>query len=131
LQSLYSDVNVDVKSEADLLDKEFLKDKKPAHQIRTPIEWIYYIILVKRQKISSSFGPDAHRVNGTCNDAISSSNRLFCPEQKLQVQQALIMNGLTCTGLLLKFFQRPMLKWRAYYKGAMDGQTAQAMFVGS
>ncbi len=88
-------------------------------------------MLVKHQKTSSSFGPDGHRIDETaCNDASSSSNRLFCPEQKLQVQQAPIMNGLTCTGLLLNFFQRPMLKWRAY-KGAMDKALKQSCLLGA
>jgi hypothetical protein len=80
-------------------------------------------MLVKRQKTLSSFGPDGRRVDGTACTAITaarnSSNRLFCPEQKLQIQRAPIMNGLTCAGSFLKKFQRPMLKRRAY-KGAAD-----------
>jgi hypothetical protein len=80
-------------------------------------------MMISRRKTTPSFGPDGRRVGGTMTTTCSASrrtvtnNRLFMPGQKLTVQRAPVMNGLSCA---MKHFQRPMLKRRAYKGGADD-----------
>jgi hypothetical protein len=73
-------------------------------------------MLLKRKRTSGSFGADGRRLGGgggsmtsmTCGTTGGSSNALFACGSRIKVQRAPIMS---C-------FQRPMLKRRAYQKGA-------------
>lgn len=72
------------------------------------------MVLLKLPNRAPTFGPDGRRVGGTtCGSGVTKDNRLFMPGQKIMVQRAPIMNGLNCAGLL-KPFQRPLTKRRAY-----------------
>ena len=90
---------------------------------------------IKRRKRGPSFGPGGQRLAGrtssTCSMANSSSNRLFMPGRKLVVRRAPIMNGLSCgsSSSLLKKFQRPMLKRRAYKGGADEALKQSSLGV--
>ena len=98
-------------------------------------------MLIKRSKTSSSFGPGGRRIGGagaaggcassTCGQGVGraimtkkkSSSSLFAPGNNIRVQRAPIMTGLSVipgvsNSVLQKKFQRPMMKRRAYQKGA-------------
>lgn len=103
------------------------------------------IMMRKRQrKTGSSFGSDGRRMGGVGVGAVGHSigsgctgtgtgsmvatkakNRLFRPGQRLAVQRAPLLNGLTCNNNnnssgsgLWKPFQRPIQKRRAHLKAA-------------